>query len=87
MSDGYLLQLIKQAAVEAVAAAKPMEIVFGNIVSADPLKIKLSDRLIIDEDFLIKTESAVDKLCKGDRAVLLRMQGGQQYLFIDRVVS
>lgn len=82
-----LLALIKKAAVEAVAAAAPMEIVFGAVQSVSPLKIKIDDRLIIDGDFLIKTEASVDKLAKGDKAVLLRMQGGQQFLFIDKVVN
>ncbi|MDY3011714.1 MAG: DUF2577 family protein [Clostridiales Family XIII bacterium] len=82
-----LLTLIKQAAVEAVQAAAPTEIVFGTVQSGSPLKIKIGSKHVIDEDFLIKTEASVDKLAKGDKAVLLRMQGGQRFLFIDKVVD
>ncbi|MCB6367337.1 DUF2577 domain-containing protein [Intestinibacillus massiliensis] len=82
-----LLTLIKQAAVEAVQAAAPMEITFGTVQSVSPLKIKIGSKHTIDEDFLIKTEASVDKLAKGDKAVLLRMQGGQRFLFIDKVVD
>ena len=85
MSEQYLLQLIKQAAIEAVAAGKPMQVVFGTVVSANPLKIKVESGLILDEDFFVKTATAGGKLKKNDRVVLLRMQGGQQYLILDRI--
>lgn len=87
MSEQYLLSLIKKAAVEAVEAAMPMAIVFGTVKSVNPLKIKLEDRRVVDDAFLIKTEASIDKLKKGDKTVLLRMQGGQKFLFMDRVVK
>lgn len=87
MSEQHLLRLIKQAAVEAVEAAMPMAIVFGTVASVKPLKIKLEDRRTVDDDFLVKTEASIDKLEKGDKAALLRMQGGQKFLFMDKVVE
>lgn len=81
-----ILELIQRAAVNAVNAAKPCAIVYGTIKATDPIKIDLGEA-VIDEDFLIKTEGAVDNLKHGDRVALLRNQGGQEFLLLDKVVD
>lgn len=48
-----MTQLIKQMAAEAVAAGKPCDIVTGTVISTKPLKIKISQKLILSEDFLM----------------------------------
>ena len=34
------VELVKQAAVEAVEAGKPVHLLFGEVISASPLKIQ-----------------------------------------------
>lgn len=55
-----LLQVIKQAALDAVRESMPVEIVVGTVESASPLKIRLDQRTLLDEDFLILTREVKD---------------------------
>nr|UWI48812.1 DUF2577 domain-containing protein [Clostridioides difficile] len=82
-----LLQIIKKAAMDAVETSNPMKVVFGTIENVNPLKVKIEQKLSIDDFFLIQTETFkryTDKKI-GDKLVLIRMQGGQQYLILDRM--
>jgi hypothetical protein len=55
-----MLEIIKQAAVEAVKAANPCAIVFGQVISISPLKINVEQRLTLDESHLILTSLVRD---------------------------
>ncbi|HFL2584538.1 TPA: DUF2577 domain-containing protein, partial [Clostridioides difficile] len=82
-----LLQIIKKAAMDAVETSNPMRVVFGTIESISPLRVKIEQKLSIGEIFLIQTDTFkryTDKKI-GDKLVLIRMQGGQQYLILDRM--
>lgn len=110
-----LIEIIKQAAVEAVEASKPMGICFGTVVSVEPLKINVEQKLTLDSSFLILTslvsdfdvDMTVDHLTEesalhtheykgkksfkvhlglkvGESVIMLRVQGGQKYLVLDR---
>lgn len=48
-----LTQIIKQIAVDAIETKKPLEVVIGNIISVEPLKINLSQFVDIKEDMVI----------------------------------
>lgn len=120
-----LTKAIKRAAVEAVLAAKPVEICFGKVNNLSPLKILTEQKLLLGEAQLVllrrvtefpvevtvdwdtKNESggsgeaafALHKhaiagkkkilvhqgLAVGDRVLLLRQQGGQKYIVVDRI--
>lgn len=110
-----MLDIIKQAAKEAVEAGSPVNILYGEITANDPLEVNVDQRFTLDADFLIVPESLTryevdlrhahsytdgttgealpDKivirtgLLAGDKVVLVRIQGGQQYLILDKVVS
>lgn len=51
-----LSQVIKKMALDAVEANKPMELVLGSIISINPIKISLSQLLIIGESFILNPE-------------------------------
>lgn len=51
-----LSQVIKKMALDAVEANKPMELVLGSIISINPIKISLSQLLIISENFILNPE-------------------------------
>ncbi len=72
--------------MEAYEASSPVNIVFGAVVSVAPLKIKLEQKLTLEKANLILTQS-IPALSVNDKVVLIRMQGGQKYLIIDRVVT
>lgn len=52
--------LVKRAAVEAVEAGKPMQAVFGTVVSALPLKIQTDQKAVYTAKMLILTRTVTD---------------------------
>lgn len=48
-----LTQVIKQIAIDAMETKKPLEVVIGNIISVEPLKINLNQFVDIDENMVI----------------------------------
>ncbi|HBF5133982.1 DUF2577 domain-containing protein [Clostridioides difficile] len=82
-----LLQIIKKAAIDAVETSNPMRVVFGTIESISPLRVKIEQKASFEESFLIQTDTFKKYTDKkiGDKLVLIRMQGGQQYLILDRM--
>lgn len=111
-----MLNIIKQAALDAVKAGSPTAIQFGTVLSISPLEISVDQRLTLTEAFLIvpesmtrfevdlkhvhtvpslttTNESLTDKIVirkgleSGDKVLLLRVQGGQQFVVMDKVVS
>lgn len=54
------VDLVKQAAVEAVEAKGPVSIVFGKVISTDPLKIQSEQKAIYTEKMLILTRNVTD---------------------------
>lgn len=60
MPDSNLLQVIKRIVKETVDAEKPSDYTFGTVVSANPLQIKISNTLTLDEDFLDLSRNVTD---------------------------
>lgn len=94
-----LIDSIKRAALDAVAASSPVAIVFGEVTAASPLcivieqKQTLEDELILSRNvtnFSVKTEAGEvlninNALQYGDNVILFKLPGGQRYLVIDRL--
>lgn len=122
-----LLQVIKQAAVEAVQAGVTANVVFGTVISMSPMVIQLESKMQIPEENLSLTKNtslwSVDmtvdhqtedaqggsgearyeshhhgykgtktflvhnELQVGDKVILLRCEGGQRFVVLDRVYN
>ena len=41
-------------------ASRPCDYIVGNVIGTEPLKIKVSNALVIEDDFLIKTRNVTD---------------------------
>ena len=78
------LQSIKRAAVEAVEAGEPAAPFVGTVVSANPLMVRLNQRLTLPERRLLCLAEA-GLLQTGERVALLRFAGGQRYLVLGRL--
>lgn len=92
MPNANLLTTIKKAALEAVNASRPVNIVFGTLASLEPVTVYIEQKLVLDSSFLVVTKTIADRieneeLMVGDRLLLLQVQGGQRYVVIDKVVS
>lgn len=55
-----LLKMIKKAAIEAVNASKPANVVFGKVISVSPLKIKVDQKLILGKSQVTLSKSVTD---------------------------
>lgn len=55
-----LVGVIKKAAVDAVVAGKPTELVFGKVVGVGPLKIQIDQKLTLTAAQLILTRNVTD---------------------------
>lgn len=121
-----LIKAIKKASLEVVESSKPVNVVFGKVTSASPLKIQIDQKITLGAAQLVLCRNVTDfedeitvidwntenesggggddsfashnhalkgrkkiivhnKLRKGDEVVLIREQGGQKYIVIDRL--
>lgn len=61
MSDATdLVKLIKQAALDAVASIKPVNIFFGEVVNTSPLKINVEQKMTLGENQLVLSRNVTD---------------------------
>ncbi|MBD3917636.1 DUF2577 domain-containing protein [Paenibacillus sp. PR3] len=95
-----MLDAIRKAAMTAVEASNPVAFLFGIVTQINPLEVNVDQRFTLDADFLVQTEATTElrvrigpaeyfirrPLQVGDQVVLVRLQGGQRYLILDRVV-
>lgn len=54
------VKVMKKAAVEAVGATKPVQILLGEVLSVSPLKISVEQKMILDESLLILSRNVTD---------------------------
>lgn len=59
-STDDLVKMIKKAAVQAVNASKPVNVVFGKVISASPLKIKIDQKLLLGSAQIVLPRSVTD---------------------------
>ena len=73
--------------MDVIEAANPVAVMVGTITKTNPLEVNIDQRFTVDADFLIFTEIFNQRvLQRGDKVILLRVQGGQQYVILDKVV-
>lgn len=95
-----MLGIIKEASIGAVGASNPVNVTFGEVLEVENLRIKINQKLILTKEFFVipetltryeiqvdnKTIAIRSGINKGDKVLLLRVQGGQQYVILDKVV-
>ncbi len=54
------LNLIKKVAINAVNAQKLSTVVYGTVVSANPLKVQIDQKFVLEEDHLKLTKAVKD---------------------------
>lgn len=77
MSSG-IIETIKQVAINAFEASKPVKVLFGKVISTDPVKIQVGERLTLTREFLVINGT----VNVGDNVTLIRCQGGQKYVVL-----
>lgn len=78
-----LIEVIKQICNETVAANKPVEMVYGTVLSVSPFQIKIDQKLILGKTHVITGSYAETDFSIGDCVTMLRVQNGKKYYIID----
>ena len=55
-----LLNIVKKAALEAVEASQPSDFCYGKVISVNPLKISVDQKMILGTAQLVLTRSVTD---------------------------
>ena len=84
--EGFLAD-VKRAALEAVRASKPCSVTYGTVTATEPLEIAVDQKLTLRASQLLLTYAVRGELAlqRGEKVLLLRADGGQQYIVLDRV--
>lgn len=94
-----LIETVKKVAFEAIQASNPVAFSFGVVVKEDPLTINIEQKMELTEEFLVLTsqvklyetiinnqKTIIDNsLKKDEQVILIRMQGGQKFIVLDRM--
>lgn len=115
---GDLVRIIKRIVKETIANDSPTRVMYGKVISTNPLKVNIEQRMILDKNQLVLTDHLSRKtsivtvrdnyrdgngdlthvnrdvevifdnrLKVNDKVILLREQGGQKFVILDKVVS
>lgn len=77
--------MMKQIAAGVFEAQKPVEACFGTVQSRSPFQVRLDQKKILGKEyFIVRAGVTAQSFEVGDTLILLRVQGGQQYLIYDR---
>lgn len=77
MSSG-IIDTIKKVALAAFEASNPVKLLFGKVISVDPVKIQVGEFLTLTKEFLVIN----GEVFKDDNVTLIRCQGGQKYVVL-----
>ena len=55
-----MIQIIKRAALDAVQESNPTNVLFGTVISTKPMQIKIDQKIVLTEEFLIMSRNVTD---------------------------
>lgn len=89
LNENDLLNIIKKVAIEAVEASKPTEICYGKVINTSPLRISVEQKMTLGIAQIVLPQSITkeSELAVSDEVILIRQQGGQKYIVLDRLVK
>ena len=80
-----LVEMIKQIAAGVYDASAPLEICYGVVQSRSPVKVRRDQKKVLGKEyFVVRYGTTTQSFEVGEELILIRMQGGQQWLIFDR---
>lgn len=80
-----LFNAMKQIAKDVFDTLQPADWCYGKVISLDPFQVQIDQKLPLKKEFLaVRTGMSASSLKVGDKLILLRKQGGQEYLILDK---
>lgn len=85
-------EMIRSISNQTYEASKPSIRMFGTVIGVDPLKVQVNEKLVLENNLLILTQTVKNYidwgvLEVGDSVVLTRQNGGQKYILDDMLAS
>lgn len=77
-----LLDTVKKIAAQTQDVSVPAAFLFGIVISASPFKVRVDSRFDISGEALVLMDGVNPSA--GDKLVLLRNHGGQQFLVLGK---
>ena len=78
---------IQRIVQECVEALKVCNIAYGTVQSTNPLEVELEQTMMaLPEEVLVLTDTVTgdNALSKGDKVIMIRATGGQQYVILSK---
>ncbi|TVX91907.1 DUF2577 family protein [Paenibacillus agilis] len=79
-----LSEKIKRISMQANTASVPAAVMFGQVQKVTPIHLLVDSRFVIEGDMVIMSRD-LPELLVGDTVVLLRNNGGQQFVVLGRL--
>ena len=80
-----MFNAMKRIAENVFTAMRPADWCYGKVISLDPFQVQIDQKLPLKKEFLaVRTGMSASSFKVGDKLILLRKQGGQEYLILDK---
>lgn len=80
-----LFNAMKQIAKDVFDTLQPADWCYGKVISLDPFQVQIDQKTVLEKNFLaVRTGVSASSFKVGDKLILLRKQGGQEYLILDK---
>ena len=80
-----MFNAMKQIAENVFTAMRPADWCYGKVTSLSPFQVQIDQKLPLKKEFLaVRTGVSASSFKVGDKLILLRKQGGQEYLILDK---
>ena len=80
-----MFNAMKQIAENVFTAMRPADWCYGKVISLSPFQVQIDQKLPLKKEFLaVRTGVSASSFKVGDVLILIRKQGGQQYLILDK---
>lgn len=80
-----MFNAMKQIAENVFEAMRPADWCYGKVISLSPFQVQIDQKLPLEKEFLaVRTGVSASSFKVGDVLILLKKQGGQEYLILDK---
>ena len=80
-----MFNAMKQIAENVFTAMRPADWCYGKVISLSPFQVQIDQKLPLKKEFLaVRTGVSASSFKVGGKLILLRKQGGQEYLILDK---
>ncbi|WP_309119210.1 DUF2577 domain-containing protein [Paenibacillus sp.] len=80
-----IVDKIRRISAGTQEAGDPVAVLQGTVESVQPLAVRLDQRIMLPGDALVIPAGVAERgLDVGDKLILLRVQGGQRFVVLDK---